>query len=679
MLGQRSKPPKPFSSAGTEHQPHNVSSILAVTYFLPNMRIVQTSVARRTIGLFAACLLMSACFSGKVAEPTAEQIKDDYSRRYSVESIDLPASNGDRLRGVLIRSNASLGRLPTILIRTPYEIWGTEIAGSTGFIDAFLAAGYVVLIQNERGKELSGGTYTGMMPFARDDGVATLDWIAKQPWSTGKVGTFGCSSSAENQLALAMAQHPAHAAMVPMSAAVAMTSATATGVHESGQSRRGGVFWHNWASWFAEFGTFRRTSHDYAGGDAGRSAPAALPTADVNMSGPEWPERSRGFPQIDALKRLGYNDTEFETYVKRAVVDPEWKHSRISDDDDITVPTLWMTSWFDYSPQIEIGVFEANRRRAQTRGSNDQKMIVGSGMHCSQGTEQAKTLVGDRPVGDARLDYTHRVVSWFDAYVKKDKSALEFVASMPSIFLYDNGARRWESAAKWPVKSDMLELCIGKLGTANVLSQNNCDAAVTAISYHHDPYDPVPTLGGGGYLDDLGKKYPLGSIDQKMNNARKDIHLFMSAALSDDVKIAGNIQTSLWVSADVPDIDLFAKLVEILPSGEVYNVADTAARARYRQGFQTEAFLRPGEQVEMELATMVAWHTFRKGSRIGLQIASSNWPQFSINTGTQMLPEIEKNPQPANIQLWFGKGRNSRIRLPVTQPMPQKLNGASDD
>ena len=581
----------------------------------------------------------------------------EYGRLYDIEPVKVASFDGVLLKGVLIRGRKPQAKLPTVLIRTPYSTWDDEIAESEAFVRGFLNAGYAVLIQNERGRFGSGGRYNKTIPNAREDGVATLDWIAKQPWSTGRVGTFGCSSSAENQLGLALARHPAHVAMIPRSAAVAMTEAKATNVREPAQTRRGGVFWlGGWASWFYYYGKL----------DQGAAASVGDPTP-ANDLADDWPDTSRGFPQVELMKRLGVQPTEFENYITRPIQSVAWSDSRISDRDDIQIPTLWMSSWYDYTPQLEIGVFEANRARAEARKTNDQKMIIASGMHCQQSLENEKSLVGERPVGDARLDYVQRAVDWFDAFVKQDGSAQAKVRAVPAVSYYDNGASRWQTGESWPVSDANLRFCLdtrnNSLGIA--AADKACSVQSGTTSYEHDPLRPVPTLGGGGYPEDLGTKYPMGAVNQQPLAKRADVKTFLSDVLDKDVQTYGNVALKLWASSNSPDFDLFAKLVEVLPDGRTFNVADTAQRARYRKGYYREVWMKTGVPAEFNLPNMVIGHTFRKGSRIGIQIASSNWPQFSINGSTKTLPELEAKPKSAAITLWTGSRFPAAIALPI--------------
>src|SRR5262245_10171275 len=135
------------------------------------------------------------------------------------------------------------GKFPVVLIRTPYEM------EMSPFETKLLNAGYAVIQQHERGRFLSEGKMR-MLGRADEDGWDTLEWIAKQPWTNGKVATFGCSSSAENQLKLASLGHPTHKAMIVGSSGVGIAEA---GPHrEQGNFWRGGVWQMGWANYFFE-------------------------------------------------------------------------------------------------------------------------------------------------------------------------------------------------------------------------------------------------------------------------------------------------------------------------------------------------------------------------------------------------------------------------------------------
>ena len=153
--------------------------------------------------------------------------------------------DGVRLSTDIYRPKDAEGPLPTIFWRTPYNY--NELRGSRSrMAEQAIENGYAFVIQNERGKYFSEGEWE-ILGRPRTDGYDTLDWIAAQEWSNGKVGTIGCSSSAEWQMGLAAMDHPAHAAMVPMAAGAGIGRVGE--FYEQGNWYRGGVFQMLFATW----------------------------------------------------------------------------------------------------------------------------------------------------------------------------------------------------------------------------------------------------------------------------------------------------------------------------------------------------------------------------------------------------------------------------------------------
>src|SRR5882757_8918923 len=164
------------------------------------------------------------------AKPDAPSEVADYSK-HSEESLKqelkesatderailVPMRDGVGLSTNVFRPKDAMGPLPTILWKTPYNELGMQGGAVQRYAVAAVKRGYAFVVQNERGRYFSEGKYE-ILGYPQTDGYDALSWIAEQPWSNGKVGTLGCSSSAEWQLALAAQNHPAHAAMVPMSA-----------------------------------------------------------------------------------------------------------------------------------------------------------------------------------------------------------------------------------------------------------------------------------------------------------------------------------------------------------------------------------------------------------------------------------------------------------------------------
>jgi putative CocE/NonD family hydrolase len=150
---------------------------------------------------------------------------------------------------------------------------------------------------------------------------------------------------------------------------------------------------------------------------------------------------------------------------------------------------------------------------------------------------------------------------------------------------------------------------------------------------------------------------------------RPDVLVFQTGPLESDVTIAGNIKITLWVSSDAPDTDFYVKLVDVHPPGEDYPegyglpVSEGILRARYREGFEKPALMKPGEEYCLEFPLEPAANLFLAGHRIQIYIAGSNFPNFDINRNTGN-PESHQS-RPARNTIHHDAAHPSQIELPL--------------
>ena len=216
------------------------------------------SLRMRGHGTARAVLLALAALSATLPSPAAAQT---YAQKTTAavdyilvhaereDMIRMPMRDGVRLSAtILFPKDRPRQNLPTVLIFIPYLTEGT-IRGRlfSRFIRSFIENGYAVIIENVRGRYFSEGTYTYLVGSG-NDGYDSIDWISKQPWSNGKVGTLGCSSSAEEQHKMNAARHPAHAAAVPMGSGAGIGKVGP--YNEMGNFYRGGAVQTWWFSWY---------------------------------------------------------------------------------------------------------------------------------------------------------------------------------------------------------------------------------------------------------------------------------------------------------------------------------------------------------------------------------------------------------------------------------------------
>ena len=314
---------------------------------------------------------------------------------------------------------AVTGKVPVVLIRTPYK---TEFSPKSEFINRLIEAGYGVVQQHERGRFLSEGEMH-MLGRADEDGWDTLDWIAAQDWSNGKVATYGCSSSAENQLKLASLGHPAHKAMIAYSAGVGV--AEAGPFREQGNFWRGGVWQQGWANYFFSemaiaWPQLPRGLSDTERQAAVKTKVSEIGSGSVDIDSKVYDTARMHLPMIDMGKAAGAPDTELEEYLRRGPSHPDWDDDRVTNADVIKVPGLWAEALYDISSRSTVAFFEKTRKE---NPAGNQAIVITNGQHCAFGRTSETARIGDRDLGDTRFDFIDRQINWLNRWLKDETSA----------------------------------------------------------------------------------------------------------------------------------------------------------------------------------------------------------------------------------------------------------------
>ena len=558
---------------------------------------------------------------------------------------------------------AATGRFPVVLIRTPYK---TEIRPGAVFLDKLVEAGYALVQQHERGRFLSEGEMR-MLGRADEDGWDTLTWIAAQDWSNGKVATYGCSSSAENQLKLASLGHPAHKAMIAYSAGVGV--AEAGPFREQGNFWLGGVWQQGWSDYFFEQMPLAWPQLPRGLSDRERQSQlAASPreNAAADIATRVYDDARMHLPMIDMGKAAGAPDTELEDYLRRGPSHPDWDDDRVTNADVIKVPGLWAEALYDISARSTVAFFEKTRRE---NPAGNQAIVITNGQHCAYGRASETTKIGDRELGDMRLDYVARQIAWLDRWLKDDESAL--IPKSP-ITAYMAGVNRWTdfSAVPWAGKDPSRVFYFSSGGRANSLKGNGRlldvpPAAVSTDTFTYDPANPVIAHGGaiGGVGTDQERND--GSYDQRPIEGRDDVLVYTSDPLREDLAVFGYVETELFVGSTAPDTDFTVKLVDVAPDGTAWNIADTIQRMRYREGDDKQVFMTRGETYRISPPAMLVANVFLKGHRIRVEVSSSNFPSYARNLNTADDPYTTTRFSLARNSVMSRAGRSSRVVLPL--------------
>ncbi|MGB5245938.1 MAG: CocE/NonD family hydrolase, partial [Woeseia sp.] len=147
--------------------------------------------------------------------------------------------------------------------------------------------------------------------------------------------------------------------------------------------------------------------------------------------------------------------------------------------------------------------------------------------------------------------------------------------------------------------------------------------------------------------------------------ARADVLVYTSGALTDDMQITGHIRPTLYVSSDARDTDFTVKLVDVYPDGTAYNIDDTILRARYRDGYDQAVFMEQGNVYKLQPTPMSTSYLFKAGHKIRVEVSSSKFPQYMRNLNTGGNNYDETDGVTAHNSLWHTSEYPSQLELPV--------------
>ncbi len=170
---------------------------------------------------------------------------------------------------------------------------------------------------------------------------------------------------------------------------------------------------------------------------------------------------------------------------------------------------------------------------------------------------------------------------------------------------------------------------------------------------------------GGGVCCIGGAVDARGSFDQSEQETRRDILVYTSPPLEQAIEVSGFIEVELFVGSDAKDTDFSVKLIDVSPDGTAYNLDETIQRARYREGYDKQVFMKPGEVYPLTLSPMVTSNYFPAGHRIRVEISSSNFPRFARNLNTGGANHDESEGVVAHNRIYHSKKYPSRVSLPV--------------
>ncbi len=594
----------------------------------------------------------------------------------------VPMRDGIRLAVSIYLPEAD-GPCAAVLERTPYgrdlprghEVTAADRVAWDGPAMAgwFTPHGYALVLQDCRGRYDSEGAFVKYVSDA-EDGVDTCAWIREQPWCDGRIATLGMSYGAHVQAALGSLAPEGLVAQILDS----------------------GGFSNAWRSSVRQNGAFELKQATWAFREAARSPEAladpvlkaALEAEDIAawLTRLPWkPGHSplRHHPGYEQALLEQWRSGAFDAYWARAGLCAEMFYDRYS-----TAACLHMSSWFDpYSTTAS-----ENYRGLKSADRGPQRLILGPWTHGNR----SDTVFGDVDFGpDATLDswagdWRSYRLRFLDSILKgaafDDPEVRVFVMGggdgrrSPGGHLQHGG--RWISATNWPVPGT--EMAKFHFTSDGGLERAPPALNAPALSYDFDPSHPVPTIGGNfssfdpilhwGARDQTEAETVFGCTPPYLPLAsRADVLVFQTPPLETPCQIAGPVELDLWVATDGPDTDFTAKLIDVhppsadYPQGYAMLLGDCIFRLRYVEDPSTPRLRAPGDIVRIEATGFWTANLFGAGHRIRIDISSSNFPKFDVNSNTGEPEGASRRRRVAVNTVYTDQARPSGIRLPLLQ------------
>lgn len=624
---------------------------------------------KRKMPLLTIAMLL--LFSGALLAQESES----YQRLAEIADIEqkvmMPMRDDVRLATDIYRPKTD-EPVPIIFSRTPYNFngWGDGEERTRTYDRAYEAVkrGYAYVVQNERGRYFSEGEWD-ILGVPLTDGYDAFSWMKDQPWSNGKIGTYGCSSTAEWQMAVAALDHPAHAAMVPMGYGAGVGKVG--NFYEQGNWYRGGAQQMLFTSWLYS------VQHDPMAprppvGASSEDLRRIQRFYDLQPEYPkvDWAEGLAHLPVSDIIKNQHGAVGIYEDMIKRKPNDPAWFEGGLYHDDmEISTPSMWFCSWYDVSISPNLALFNHVRDNAPTpEAADNQYLFIAPTLHCRYTRATENTIVGERSVGDARYDYDALIYGWFDYWLKGEENGLK--EKTPRVTYYTMGSNQWQNAEQWPpAAAEMTTYYLNSNGNANSLYG---DGSLTTTmpgkadqpdEFTYDPLNPVKSYGGNVCC--TGNAVKGGAFDQQQMETRNDILVYSTPALKEGVEVTGSIECTLYISSDAKDTDFTIKLIDVYPDGRAYNLDETIQRVRYREGYEKEVFMEKGEVYKLDLTVLSTSNYFAKGHQIRVEVSSSNFPRFERNLNTGGPNYNESEAVVAHNKVHHTSVYPSQLRLPM--------------
>jgi hypothetical protein len=549
----------------------------------------------------------------------------------AVASVVLETNVPARMRdGVVLRADIlrpeGPGPFPAILVRTPY---GKESEWRDSFAIRAARSGYVVVAQDVRGRYASDGVFR---PYHQEgkDGYDTVEWVASLPYVNGKVGMAGLSYPGAVQWLAAMEKPPHLLTLTPL-----MCFSSARHFFFSG-----GAWDLSWISWF-----YLNIAPDVR-------ARSGLPGPRTEIEAEELWEKHREewlrFLPLAELPVLRDEAPQYYEWLAHPEDGSYWEFANVeARHEEIEIPALNLSGWHDegYGPVGAIRNYRGTRRYGS-------RLVLGPWRHGTPRLDRMRE--GELDFGvNAGLDHDALLLRWFDFHLKGERNGLD---GKKPVSIFVMGENAWREEEDWPLARRVETAYYLRRGGKLSLEPPSDDEPPDGYTY--DPLDPVVDPHGGAQ----------GPYDQSPLEGRKDVLVYETEPLKEDVEVTGHIEVELLLSSSAKDTDFVVRLLDVHPDGRAYNLMSPTVevvRARYRNGEERVDFLEPGRVAGIRFTRLVTSNLFRAGHRIRIHVTSSLFPHFDRNLNTGEPIATSAKAEIARQEIHHSGSHPSRIVLPV--------------
>lgn len=502
--------------------------------------------------------------------------------------------------------------LPVILMRLPYDKTSAETIAHIHPL-WYARQGYLVVVQDTRGRGMSGGEFYPFR-FEAQDGYETVEWAAGLPGANGRVGMYGFSYAGATQMLAAVMQPPHLTCIAP--------GFTSADYYDHWTYQGGALSLAFSMSWAVNLSTDVARSR----GNSARE----MELQETFLSIGNWHRYLPlcDFPpfKADDLGRYFYD------WLRHPSWDEYWQQWSIrTRHDRIQIPALHSGGWYDVFLEGMLANFNGIRNNGGGEtAQSGQRLLIGPWLHMPW-----LPMVGEVDFGAEATSVVDDVIlHFFDYHLKGLDNGLD--RELP-VQVFVMGENRWRYESDFPPRRVRLgDWYLHSDGRANsVAGDGTLDRVIPgdepSDTYFHDPRFPIQSVGGHSCCFPFLS--PMGPADQRQVEYRNDVLVFTSATLGQELEVTGSVTATLFASSSAVDTDFTVKLVDVFPDGRAINLCDGIIRARYRNGFERAELIEPDKVYEFKIDVGSTCNVFKAGHRIRVEIASSNFPMYDRNPG----------------------------------------------